>query len=243
MVSTKRKNYGRLEGRVVLVTGASRGIGREIATGYAREGAHVIAVGRTKGALEEIDDTLRCHGCALTLVPADLEKPQTANAIAAAVSDRFGRLDVLVANAAILGGLRPLHDYDDKIWKKVMDINLDANWRLVRAFNPLLRVSSAGRVIFLTSSVGHIPRAYWGAYAVSKAGLEMLAKIYQLELKNTNVRVMIVDPGKTRTGMRAEAYPGESPETLKHPEQLIPAFVNLADSSYVPPSEIIDLSD
>lgn len=232
----------RLAGRIALVTGATRGIGRAVAVGFAREGAHVIALGRTQGALEELDDTMKAEGLSMTLVPIDLEDANAANVVAQAIHERFGRLDILVANAGLLGGLRPINHYDAKVWNRVMEINVNANWRLIRAFDPLLRMSESARAIFVSSSVAKEPRAYWGAYAVSKAALEMMAGVYAVEVEKTPIRVNILDPGRTRTGMRAEAFPGEDPESLKAPEAVVDAFVDLASIACERHGETVKLS-
>jgi NAD(P)-dependent dehydrogenase (short-subunit alcohol dehydrogenase family) len=218
----------RLADRLALITGASRGIGRAVARRFAAEGAHVILLARTKGALEELDDEIRAAGGQATLVPADLSDHAAIDAIAAAVFQRFGRLDVLVANAGLLGVLSPLHHVDPKVWNQVMNVNVTANWRLIRAFDPLLRQSAAGRAIFVTSGASQQPTAYWGPYAVSKAALDMLALTYAAEVAKTAIRVNLINPGRTRTGMRAEAFPGEDPMTLKAPEDITDAFVELA---------------
>lgn len=218
----------RLEGRIALITGASRGIGRAVAKRFAEEGAVVVAVGRTQGALEELDDEIRAIGGHCVLVPEDLRDFDKIDHMGAALYERFGRLDILVGNAAVLGVLGPLTHMKPKDWDDVLATNLTVNWRLLRSMNPLLRQSDAGRAIFVTSSVGHQPRAYWGAYAVSKAGLEMMAKIYAEETRKTPIRVNIYDPGRTRTRMRAQAFPGENPETVPAPESHADAFVALA---------------
>ncbi len=218
----------RLAGRLALITGASRGIGRAVARRFAAEGAHVILLARTKGALEEVDDEIRAAGGQATLVPADLNDHAAIDAIGGAIFQRFGKLDVLVANAALLGVLSPLHHIDPQVWQQVMNVNVNASWRLIRSFDPLLRLSDSGRAIFVTSGAGRRPKAYWGPYAVSKAALDMLALTYAAEVEKTAIRVNLLSPGRTRTGMRAQAYPGEDPMTLKTPESITDAFVALA---------------
>ena len=207
-----------LEGRIALVTGASRGIGAAVARRFAREGAHLILAARTQGALEELDDEVRAMGGSVTLDAIDR--------MGAAVFERFKRLDILVGNAGALGTLSPLGHIDAKTWDQVMAINLTANWRLIRSCDSLLRLSDAGRAIFVTSGVG--ARSYWGAYAVSKAALETLVRIYAAEVAKTNVRVNLLDPGAIRTAMRAQAFPGEDPMTLQPPESITDLFVELA---------------
>lgn len=219
----------RLEGRIALVTGASRGIGRAVAKRYAAEGATVIAVARTQGALEELDDEVQGEGHApLVLVPQDLRKGDDLDRMGLALYERFGKLDVMVANAGVLGVLGPLTHLKVKDWDDVIASNLTAQWRLLRSLDPLLRQSDAGRAIFVTSSVAREARAYWSAYAVSKAGLEMMAKIYAEETAKTAVRANIYDPGRTATRMRAQAFPGEDQATLPPPERHGDAFVDLA---------------
>ena len=215
-----------LEGRIALVTGASRGIGAAVARRFAREGAHLILAARTQGALEELDDEIRAMGGSVTLVPGDLTAFDAIDRMGAAVFERFKRLDILVGNAGALGTLSPLGHIDAKTWDQVMAINLTANWRLIRSFDSLLRLSDAGRAIFVTSGVG--ARAYWGAYAVSKAALETLVRIYAAEVANTTVRVNVLDPGIIRTAMRAQAFPGEDPMTLQPAESITDLFVELA---------------
>ncbi len=218
----------RLAGRIALVTGASRGIGRAVAEAYGREGAHVIAAARTQGGLEELDDVIRAGGGACTLVPLDMMDAAKVDGLGPTLFQRFGRLDIVVANAAILGPLSPLGHISDKDWFDVMATNVTANWRLIRTLDPLLKASDAGRAIFVSSGTVAKCRAYWGPYSVSKAALEALAKTYANEVAETPVRVSIVDPGATRTAMRAKAMPGENPATLPTPESLTDLFVRLA---------------
>jgi NAD(P)-dependent dehydrogenase (short-subunit alcohol dehydrogenase family) len=216
-----------LADRIALVTGASRGIGKATAVALARAGAHVVALARTPGALEELDDEIRKAGGTATLVPADLKDGPALDRLGASLHERYKRLDVLVGNAAILGALTPLGHADPKQWDEVMAINVTANWRLIRSLDPLLRQSDAGRAVFLTSTVGQEARAYWSVYAVSKAALEMLARIYAVETEKTNVKVNLFNPGPTRTKMRAAAMPGEDPMTLDPPHKVAEHIVRL----------------
>lgn len=236
-------NAKRLDGRVALITGASRGIGRAVAKRFALEGAHLILTARTQGALEELDDEIQAinGGTPSTLVPADITDFDLIDQMGAAVYERFKKLDILVGNAGQLGQLSPLGHIDPKTWDQVIAVNLTANWRLIRSFDSLLRQSDSGRVIFVTSTVGHMARAYWGGYAVSKAGLEMLSGIYADETKKTNVRVNLINPGGTRTAMRADAMPGEDPETVKSPEEITEYFVELAEAACERHGEMIEL--
>jgi len=206
---------GRLNGRIALITGASRGIGRATALKFAEEGAHCILTARTTGALEELDDEITALGGSATLVPMDLTDYPAIDRLGAGLYERFGKLDVLVGNAGMLGKLTPLTHTDPKIWEQVMAVNFTANWRLLRSMDPLLRQSDAGRVVMLTSSVGAVGRAYWGIYAASKAALENMMQTYAAEVVKTSIRVNLLNPGATRTRMREEAYPGEDPSTLK----------------------------
>ncbi len=221
-----------LSGKTALVTGASRGIGRALALALARAGAHVLALARTVGGLEELDDEIRAANGKASLIPLDLTDSAAIAALGPSLAARFPRLDILVANAGDLGELAPLTDIDEKVWARVLDVNLNANLRLLRTLDPLLRAGSA-RVVFMSSNVGGAePRAFWGAYAVSKAGLEMLAKTYALEAKSAGVRVAVIDPGPMRTRMRAAAMPGEKPETLPEPAELAPLLFHAVSSAY-----------
>lgn len=217
-----------LEGRNALVTGASRGIGAAIAKRFAAEGAHLILTARTVGGLEEVDDAVRAAGGSATLVPADLLDMDQIDKIAAAVHERFGKLDVLVGNAGSLGVLSPVGHIDPKVWDETIALNLTVNYRLIRAFDVLLRRSDAGRAIFVSSGAARNPHPYWGAYSASKAGLEALVQTYAGEVAKTNIRVNIVNPGGVRTSMRAQAFPGEDPMSLVTPDDVTDIFVKLA---------------
>lgn len=218
-----------LTGRVAVITGASRGIGAAVARRFAAAGAHVVLVARTTGALEALDDEIRNAGGRATLIPLNLLDFDKVDTLGPALAERFGRCDILVANAGMLGTLGPLPHADAKEWDRVIGLNLSANFRLVRTLDPLLRASDAGRAIFVTSGAAEGPRAYWGAYAVSKAGLEAMARSYAAENEKTNLRVNIIDPGRVRTKMRAAAYPGEDPQSVIPPEDVVDAFLALAD--------------
>lgn len=223
---------GRLAGRIALITGASRGIGAAVARRYAAEGAHVVLVARTVGGLEEVDDAVKAVGGSATLVPMDISAAGDGiDQLGGHLYQRFGRLDILVANAAILGGLTPLSHIDPGQWDRVISTNLTANWRLIRSLDPLLRHAPAGRAIFVTSGVSRRVVPYWGAYAVSKAALDMMVGIYAAEVETTNLRVNLINPGATRTRMRAQAFPGEAPESLVPPDAHTEAFVRLAEES------------
>jgi NAD(P)-dependent dehydrogenase (short-subunit alcohol dehydrogenase family) len=233
----------RLAGRLALVTGASRGIGAAVARRFAAEGAHIVAVARTVGALEELDDDIKKIGGTATLVPLDLREFDKIDQMAAALYERFGRLDVLVGNAGLLGTLTPMQQIRPEEWGRVLDVNLTANWRLVRAMDPLLRMSEAGRAIFVTSGVARGVFPYWGGYAVSKAALEMMVKVWAGEVTKTKLRVNLVDPGVVRTKMRAAAFPGENPETLKPPEAVTDLFVELAAAECTRHGEVLTCSE
>ena len=217
----------RLEGRVAVVTGASRGIGWQAAMALAQEGAHIIAVAKTVGALEELDDEIQSIGGSATLVPLNLTDYEAIDRLGAAIFERWGKLDILFANAGLLGPITPLgHADPKKDWEKVMGVNLTANWRLIRSLDPLLRQSDAGRALFMTSGAPHKCNAYWGIYSISKAGLEAMVRTYAAETKQTNLRVNCYNPGATRTAMRAKAAPGEDPMTLPHPSELAPSILD-----------------
>jgi NAD(P)-dependent dehydrogenase (short-subunit alcohol dehydrogenase family) len=232
----------RLAGRLALVTGASRGIGRAVALEFAREGAHVVLLARTVGALEEVDDEIRGQGGTATLVQLDLRKGDKIDALGPTLFQRWGRLDILVGNAGLLGPLSPLPHVTTDAWNDVMAVNVTANWRLIRTCDPLLRRAEAGRVIFVTSGAADGRHAYWGPYAVSKAGLEALARTYAQEVANSAVRVNLINPGPTRTAMRAKAFPGERPETLPTPEDVAPLFVELAAESFTKNGQIVNFA-
>jgi NAD(P)-dependent dehydrogenase (short-subunit alcohol dehydrogenase family) len=232
---------GRLKDRIALITGASRGIGRAVAEAYASEGAHVLLLARTRKALEEVDDAIRAAGGTASLIPLNLAQGPKVDALGPTLYERFGRLDVLVANAAILGRLSPLIHIPSEHWDQVMTVNVTANWRLVRTLDPLLRRSEAGRVIFVTSSgVAQSGRAYWAPYSVSKAALECLAKTYAHETQDSPIKVNLIDPAATATRMRAEAYPGEDQTTLRTPEQLAASFIALALPDFTESGQIVE---
>ncbi len=222
----------RLEGRIAFVTGASRGMGAAIAKRYAQEGAHVILTAKSQAALEEVDDEIRAGGGQATLLPMDLTDFDKIDLTGAAIFERFGKLDILVGNAGFLGDMTPISHLEPRIWDKVIGTNLTANYRLLRSMDPLLKLSEAGRAIFLSSGTTKGPRAYWSAYAVSKMALEHMVQIYAAENAKTKIRANLIDPGKTRTRMRELAYPGEDPMTLKMPEEKTDAFVEMAEASY-----------
>ncbi len=228
-----------LQGRIALITGASRGIGRAVAVALAREGAHVVLLARTQGALEEVDDEVRDAGGSATLLQLDLRNGDKLDGLGPTLFQRWGKLDILVGNAGILGPLSPLGHITADAWQDVININLTANWRLIRTCDPLLRKSDAGRAIFVTSGAATGTHAYWGPYAVSKAGLEALVKTYAQEMERTPVRANLINPGGVRTAMRAKAYPGENPETLPAPEEVAPLFVELASPDDTRNGEVI----
>jgi NAD(P)-dependent dehydrogenase (short-subunit alcohol dehydrogenase family) len=217
----------RLAGRVALVTGASRGIGREAALALAKEGAHIIAMARTQGGLEELDDAIKAAGSSATLVPADIKDYPAIDRLGAAIHERWKKLDVLVGNAGVLGKLSPLGHIEPKVWDEVIAVNVTANWRLIRSLDPLLRQAEAGRAIFVTSGASHRCFAYWGPYSTSKAALEALVKTYAAEIASTPVRANLFSPGPTRTRMRAQAMPGEDPKTLPTPADVAAQIVAL----------------
>lgn len=215
-----------LEGKLGLVTGASRGIGAATAQALAAAGAHVILVARTASGLEEVEDRIHAAGGSATIAPLDLTEGESIGKLAVAVAERWDKLDLLVLNAAMLGSLTPVQDIDPKEYSRLLSLNLLANQALIAAFDPLLRKSGNADVVALTSSVGAEPRAFWGAYGSSKAALETLLGAYADETEHTGrIRVHIVDPGATRTRMRALAFPGEEPASVKPPENVAKAIV------------------
>jgi NAD(P)-dependent dehydrogenase (short-subunit alcohol dehydrogenase family) len=214
-----------LTGQVAVVTGASRGIGAATAKLLAAQGAHVVLIARTVGGLEEIDDEIRAAGGTATLVPLNLSELDRIDPLGPQLFQKFGRVDILVGNAGLLGTLGPLSHHDAKLWDEVMRVNVSANWRLIRTLEPLLRRADAGRAVFVSSAAALNARAYWGAYATSKAALEMMVKTWAAELVETKVRVNLLDPGRTRTAMRAQAFPGEDPNTLPSAETIAALFL------------------
>jgi NAD(P)-dependent dehydrogenase (short-subunit alcohol dehydrogenase family) len=229
-----------LAGRIALVTGASRGIGRASALALAVAGAQIIAVARTQGALEALDDEiLALTGQRATLVPMDLVNGDGIDQLGLAIHQRHGKLDILVHAAGLLNGLWPVSHMDPKNFDRVVAVNLTSSYRLIRSFEPLLRQSDAGRLIFLTTGVATKPKAFWGAYAASKAGMETLVRCWADENENSNMRAVLLNPGAMRTRMRAEAYPGEDPETLPDPSEIGPLVVDLARPDREPPKETV----
>ena len=232
-----------LQDRIALVTGASRGIGAATAVKLAALGAHVVLVARTQGGLEEVDDAIRKVGGTASLTPLDLTEFERIDKLGAALYERYKKLDILIGNAGLLGTLGPMGHTDPQIWDQTMAVNVTANWRLIRSMDPLLRQSDAGRAIFLTSTAGQRPRAYWGTYAVSKAALEMMIKTYAQEIEKTHIRANLFNPTGTRTGMRAEAFPGEDPMTIKTPEYVADQIVELALPSFTVNGETIQATN
>jgi len=216
-----------LDGSIALVTGASRGIGRATAIALARAGAHVVAVARTVGALEEVDDAARAAGSSATLVPLDMRDYPGIYRLATALNERYQRLDVLIGNAAVAGQRSPLDHVDPQNWDEVLAVNVTANWHFIRAMDPLLKRAKAGRAVFITSGAATHARAYAGPYSMSKAALNVLARTYADETSSTPVRVNLFNPGPTRTRMRALVMPGEDPMTLPTPEQVSEKILEL----------------
>ncbi|HEY5065848.1 MAG TPA: SDR family NAD(P)-dependent oxidoreductase [Xanthobacteraceae bacterium] len=229
-----------LADRIVLITGATRGIGRALALALAHGGAHVVATGRTQGALEELDDAVRAAGSTATLVPLDVRDFPGIYRLAKALDERHGRLDILVGNAAIGGQRSPLDHVDPAAWDEILAVNVTANWHLIRAMDLLLRRSAAGRAVFMTSGAATNTRAYGGPYSVSKAALNALARTYAAETDSTPVRINLFNPGPTRTRMRAQVMPGEDPMTLPTPEQVAETIVPLCLPSCMETGKLYD---
>jgi NAD(P)-dependent dehydrogenase (short-subunit alcohol dehydrogenase family) len=221
-----------LTGKVALVTGASRGIGYFTALELAKAGAHVVACARTVGGLEDLDDAIKALGGPATLVPFDLADMNAIDALGASIFERWGKLDILVANAGVLGVISPIGHIEAKTFEKVMTINVTATWRLIRSVDPLLARSDAGRAVILSSAAAHKCRPFWGPYSASKAAVEALARTWAGESQSTPLRVTSVDPGATRTAMRAQAVPGEDPETLPHPSDVAKAILPLVGPDF-----------
>jgi NAD(P)-dependent dehydrogenase (short-subunit alcohol dehydrogenase family) len=229
-----------LEGRIALVTGASRGIGRASAIALAKAGAHVILVARTVGGLEETDDEIQKAGGTATLVPMNLRDFDAIDRLGASIHERWGKLDALLGNAGVLGQLTPLTHMDVKTFTEVMEVNVTANWRLIRSLDPLLRASDAGRVLFVTSGAARKHVAYWGAYALSKSALEIMALTYAVECETTAIKVNLINPGPMRTLMRQKAMPGEDPEYLIKPDEMAYKVVEMLSPDYARNETIIN---
>ena len=225
--------------RIILITGASRGIGYAAALNLAKQGAHIIATARTQGGLEDLDDAIKADGGLCTLVPMDLKDYDAIDRLGAALNERFGRIDGLFANAGALGDITPVPHVTPKTWDNVFAVNTTANYRLIRSMDPLLRASDAGRALFVSTSVAQTPRAFWGAYGASKAALETFVSAYAQEVSVTNLKVNLLNPGATRTAMRAKAMPGEDPATLPAPEELAPLIAEMLSPDYSKTDEIV----
>ncbi|NVJ70293.1 MAG: SDR family NAD(P)-dependent oxidoreductase [Alphaproteobacteria bacterium] len=234
-----------LDGRLALVTGASRGIGNAVALELAKAGADIIALARprSQGALEDLDDQIKAMGRNCTIVPLDLRDFDAIDRLGGSIYERWGKLDILVGNAAILGPISPLGHIDPKDWAELIDINVTANWRLIRSMDPLLKLSKNGKAIFVTSGAAGKHKPHWGGYAVSKAALEELVMTYAAESRISGVKVTMVDPGPIRTTMRARAVPGENPETLPTVDQIAPLFLELASPDADRHAEIVRFYD
>ena len=229
-----------LTGRIVLVTGASRGIGYQAALEAARRGAHIVAVARTVGGLEDLDDEIKAAGSEATLVPLDVRDGDGIDRLGKAIFDRWGKLDGLIGNAGVLGTITPLSHLDVKDFDQAFAVNVAANYRLIRSLDPLLRQSDAGRAVFVSSSSSHSARPFWGLYAATKAALETMVKSYASELNITPVKANVFWPGAVRTAMRAKAMPGENPDTLPHPREVVGKLVDMVSPSWTETRMIYD---
>lgn len=232
-----------LKGRLALVTGASRGIGRATAVALAEAGAHVIALSRTVGALEDLDDEIRGKGGAATLVPLDIKDGEGIDRLGYTLFERYGKLDILIGNAGALGAISPLGHIEPKDWDNVFAVNVTANWRLIRSFDPLLRKSDAGRAIFITSGAAWKSTAYWGLYAATKAALNSMVATYAAETVNSPIRANLFSPGPVRTHMRAAAMPGEDADTLPHPSSIAPSILNLASPELTETGKVYEMRE
>lgn len=228
--------------RVALVTGASRGLGRAAALALAAQGVEIIATARTVGGLEELDDEISALGGKATLVPMDLNDRPAMTKLANAIHERWGRLDIMIANAGVLGVLMPTSHLDENVWDEVIDTNLSAIWRMIRVFDPLLRLSPAGRAVLVTSSAAQ-GYPFWSAYAASKAGVEALGKCWAGEVATTPMKVNILNPGGVATSMYASAFPGADLPSMPQPEDIAPAFVALSDENCSHHGEVLHVRD
>ncbi|HEY1838460.1 MAG TPA: SDR family NAD(P)-dependent oxidoreductase [Rhizomicrobium sp.] len=225
--------------RIALITGASRGIGHAAAIALAKAGMHVILVARTVGGLEEADDEIQKAGGSATLVPLDLRDFDALDRLGASIYERWGKLDALFGNAGVLGTLTPLTHLDPKVFAEALDVNVTANWRLIRSLDPLLKKSDAGRALFVTSGAARMHTPFWGSYAVTKAALESMVLTYAAECATTNVRVNLLSPGPLRTRMRAKAMPGEDAQALEPPQAVAPLIAELLSPSCTKNGEIV----
>ncbi len=223
--------YNNLKGKIVLITGATHGIGRSIALTIAKAGAEVIAIGRTQSALEELDDDIKKIGNKATLVPLDLTQSDLIEQLANILDDRYKKLDILICNAGILGSLTPINHIDQKEWNKVIATNVTANITLLKSFDSLLKMSKSAQVLFLTSNIVELKKPFWGIYAASKAALEQIAFSYAAEVQQTNISVNLIDPGTIATSLRAKAMPGEDKNLLTQPEDLSDFFIEILNNN------------
>ncbi|MGB3455649.1 MAG: SDR family NAD(P)-dependent oxidoreductase [Litorimonas sp.] len=233
-----------LDGRITLVTGASRGIGYAAAKALAAAGSHVVALARTQGSLEALDDEITAAGGTCSLVPMDLREMDNIDRLGGLLNERYGRLDGLLCNAGVLGDITPANHVTPKDWMQILDVNMTAPYRLIRSLDPLLRESEAGRAVFVTSSVARAPRAYWGAYAASKAGMEVFVRSWAEEVEDvSNIRANLLNPGGTDTQMRAKAVPGEDRSTLPKPTDVAPLIVEMLSPDYAAHNSLVSFRD
>ncbi len=232
-----------MDKRITLVTGASQGIGHAACLALAANGHHIIALARSKKALEDLDDEIRASGGSMTLIPFDLKDAAAFEPLGQAIAEKFGRLDGLVGNAGILGNIGPLQAGGERQFNEVIDVNLSANWRLIRVMDPLLRRSDSPRAVFITSGVVPRPRAFWGPYQASKAGLEALIHAWADENEKTDLRINLFDPGAVRTAMRADAVPGEDPMTLPTPQAVAVHLAPLVEATETRNNVRVNVSD
>jgi NAD(P)-dependent dehydrogenase (short-subunit alcohol dehydrogenase family) len=229
-----------LKDKIIVVTGASRGIGRAAAKALALAGAHIVAIARTVGGLEELDDEIQKSGGSATLVPLDLRDFPALDRLGASIFERWGKLDGLFGNAGVLGQISPLTHLEPKIFQEALDVNVTANWRLIRSLDPLLRKSEAGRALFVTTGAARKHTPFWGSYAVTKAALESLVLTYAAECEGGTVKANLFSPGPLRTAMRQRAMPGEDPASLQPPEIVAPLIVELLSPSCTKNGETVD---
>lgn len=232
-----------MDKRITLVTGASKGIGRATCKALAAAGHHVIAIARSKKALELLDDEVRASGGSMTLIPFDMKDAPAFEPLGQAIADKFGRIDGLIGNAGVLGNIGPLQAGGERQFNETIDVNLSANWRLIRVMDPLLRRSESPRALFITSGVVPRPRAFWGPYQASKAGLEALVYAWADENEQTSLNVNLFDPGATRTDMRADAMPGEDPMILPAPEEVAAHIVPMLEATETRNNARVNVSD